>query len=129
LLSLADIERIKVKKNNSNLYEVMSDAVLRKAPFQKWLRDEDEWNVDKLKDMPGELRAVTGVCGHYVYYDEKVKEAINRLYNNLKERRLLKNPEAYVMKAVKKAVMRYVDAFNLRGSTLKILRRFAETKK
>jgi len=72
--------------------------------------------------MPAELRAVTIVCGHYVYYDEKVKEAINKLYSNLKKYKLFENPEAYIMKAVKKAIMRYVDAFNLRGSTSRILK-------
>ena len=62
------------------------------------------------------------ICGHYVYYDEEVKEAIGRLYSNLKKYRLFENPEAYVMEAVKKAIMRYVDAFNLRGSTSKIIK-------
>lgn len=108
-------------KESSNLYGIMSEAVLKKAPFHKWLRKEDKWTVDELPVMRTELRAVTVVCGHYVYYDKKVKEAIGRLYNNLKKNELLENPEAYVMKAVKRAIMRYVDAFNLRRSTSKII--------
>ncbi len=122
LLSLAEIEPRKIDKDSSNLYEIMSQAVLEKAPFHKWLRKEDEWTADELPAMPAELRAVTVVCGHYVYYDEKVREAINRLYSNLKRDGILENPEAYVMESVKKAVTRYVDAFNLRGSTSKIIK-------
>lgn len=115
------MEEKKIGKDSSNLYQVMSETVLEKAPFHKWLRKEDEWTVDELQEKSAELRAVTVVCGHYVYYDEKVKEAIGRLCNNLKKYGLLENPQAYVMKAVKKAIMRYVDAFNLRGSTSRIL--------
>ncbi len=122
LLSLAAMEERKIGQDISNLYQVMSEAVLEKAPFHKWLRKEDEWTVDELQEKSAELRAVTVVCGHYVYYDKKVKEAIGRLYSNLKKYGLFENPEAYVMKAVKKAIMRYVDAFNLRGSTSKIIK-------
>jgi len=122
LLALAEIEERKMGKESSNLYQVMSEAVLKKAPFHKWLRRKDEWTVDELQEKSAELRAVTVVCGHYVYYEEKVKEAINRLHSNLKKYGLFENPEAYVMKAVKKAIMRYVDAFNLGGSTSKIIK-------
>jgi tagatose-1,6-bisphosphate aldolase non-catalytic subunit AgaZ/GatZ len=122
LLSLAAMEERKMGKESSNLYEIMSEAVLEKAPFHKWLKKEDKWTVDELQEKSAELRAVTVLCGHYIYYDEKVKEAIDRLYNNLKKNEFLKNPEAYVMEVVKKAIMRYVDAFNLRGSTSKIVK-------
>ena len=122
LLALAEIEQRKIGKDSSNLYQVMSEAVLEKAPFHKWLRKQDEWTVDELQEKSAELRAVTVVCGHYVYYDEKVKEAIGRLCNNSKKCGLFENPEAYVMESVKKAIMRYVDAFNLRGSASKIIK-------
>jgi len=81
-----------------------------------------QWTADELQEKPAELRAVTVVGGHYVYYDERVKETIGRLYNNLKKYGLFKNPEAYIMEIVKKAIIRYVDAFNLRGSTSKIIK-------
>ena len=122
LLDLSDIEEKQTGKDSSNLYEVMSQAVLRKAPFGKWLRKGDEWTRENLKkDMPAELRAITLVAGHYVYYDEKVKKAIANLYNNLRKNNILEDPESYVSSAVRNAVMRYVDAFNLHGSTSKIL--------
>jgi tagatose-1,6-bisphosphate aldolase non-catalytic subunit AgaZ/GatZ len=122
LLSLAAMEERKMGKESSNLYEIMSEAVLEKAPFHKWLKKEDKWTVDELQEKSAELRAVTVLCGHYIYYDEKTREAINRLYSNLKRHGLFENPEAYVMEVVKKAIMRYVDAFNLRGSTSKIVK-------
>ena len=122
LLRLEEIEEREIGKGSSNLYQVMSRVVLEKAPFTKWLREEDKWSANELRDMPAELRAVTVVCGHYVYYNKKVRETINKLYSNLKRHRVFENPEAYVMEVVKKAIMRYVDALNLRGSTSKIIK-------
>jgi len=122
LLRLAEIEEKEIGKGSSNLYKIMSEAVLKRAPFNKWLRKEDKWTADELRDISAELRAITLVCGHYVYYEEKVREAINRLYSNLKRHKVFENSEAYVMEAVKKAIMRYVDSFNLRESTTKILK-------
>jgi len=121
LLDLADLEEKKLGKDSSNFYNLMSRTVLKKAPFSKWLRKDDKWTVDRLEGMPTELRAVTLVAGHYVYYDEKVKEATIKLYRNLEKHGIVEDPEAYVTSAVKKAIMRYVDAFNLRGSTSKIM--------
>jgi hypothetical protein len=105
----------------SRLYELMSEAVLDKTPFTKWLRKEDAWTKSTLKSMSAELRAVTIVTGHYVYYDEEVKKAITTLYSNLKKNGVLEEPEAYVASALRRAIMRYIDAFNLRRSTSKIL--------
>jgi len=122
LLRLSEIEEKEIGKGSSNLYKIMSEAVLKRAPFNKWLRKEDKWTADELRDISAELRAITLVCGHYVYYEEKVREAINRLYSNLKRHKVFENSEAYVMEAVKKAIMRYVDSFNLRESTTKILK-------
>lgn len=121
LLDLADLEAKEMGKDSSNLYNIMSRTVLEKAPFHKWLRKGDKWNRDELKNMPAELRAVTLVAGHYTYYDQKVKKAITKLYNNLGKNDIFKNPEGYVVSAVRNAIMRYVDAFNLRGSASKIL--------
>ncbi len=121
LLDLAGLEEKEIAKDSSNLYDIMSLAILEKSPFDKWLRKGDEWTKRKLKDMPAQLRTTTLVAGHYVYYDQKVKRAIAKLYNNLRKSDILKEPETYVMSAVRDAIMRYVDAFSLRSSTSKIL--------
>jgi tagatose-1,6-bisphosphate aldolase non-catalytic subunit AgaZ/GatZ len=121
LLDLADIEKDNVGKNKSDLYRIMSEAVLEKSPYAKWLKPDDRWTAKMLRNMPSELRAVTLVAGHYVYYEESVKDAIDRMYNNLKHRGIYKNPSEYVLSRIKMAIMRYVSAFKLSGSTIKIL--------
>ena len=110
----------------SDLYSIMSRAVLEHAPFAKWLRAGDTWTAGALTTMPAELRAVTTVAGHYVYFDEEVRAAVAELFNVVKEIGILADPEEYVAAAVRSAIMRYVDAFNLRGSTTRILRQLRE---
>ena len=55
------------------------------------------------------------VCGHYVFEDEDVKKARKKLYENVKTLKITDDPEALVMKAVKASIMKYVNAFNLKG--------------
>ena len=120
LLDLAAIEQRKSSGGKSNLYEIMSNAVLKQAPFHKWLRKGDNWTAENLRNMPDELRAVTLLAGHYVYYDKDVREAVFELYDNLNKQGLVDKPEDYVASAIKKAIVRYVEAFNLCGSASKI---------
>ena len=65
--------------------------------------------------MPEKLEQVTMVCGHYVFEDEDVKKARVKLYKNVKALKITDDPEAVVIKAVKASIMKYVDAFNLKG--------------
>jgi hypothetical protein len=71
--------------------------------------------------MPAELKAVTLLAAFYIFSDERVGQATQQLYYNLKKHGIVKDPNRYVISAVKKAMMQYVDAFNLRGSTSRIL--------
>jgi len=121
LLELAAMEEGALGDKASGLYAAMSNAALEKAPFHKWLRKGDDWTVEELRTRPAELRAVTLATGHYVYYDPLVKETTERLFENLKAHGILADPQGYVDSAVSAAIMRYVDAMNLRGSTQKIL--------
>lgn len=121
LLDLATIEEKEVRGKKSDIYNIMSQAILKKAPFEKWLRKNNDWTVEKLQNMPDELKAVTLIAGHYVYYDSEVEKAIQQLYRNLKEHNIFDDPQAYVMRAVKNAILRYIEAFKLKGSTSQIL--------
>ncbi|MFH0964226.1 MAG: class II D-tagatose-bisphosphate aldolase, non-catalytic subunit [Planctomycetota bacterium] len=121
LLRLAALEERKVRRGRSRLRERMSAAVLARAPWHKWLRKADHWSADELKSKPAELLAVTHVAGHYVYYEDEIRDATAKLFSNVKKRGLVEDPAAVVMSAVRAAIMRYAGAFNLRGSTSKIL--------
>jgi len=121
LLELAAMEERAAPDKSPGLYSVMSEAVLRKAPFGKWLRAGDDWTADALRKMPAELRAVTLAAGHYVYYEREVKEAVERLFESLVRKGVVEDPRRFCEEAVAAAIMRCADAFRLRNSTQKIL--------
>ena len=64
---------------------------------------------------------ITLVAGHYVFANPVVKEARKRLYENIKYLNFSSNPEEYVKDFIKKSIRKYVDCFNLIGSTTKLL--------
>jgi len=120
-LKLASLEERTVGKDTSTLFRVMAEAVLREAPFSKWLRKGDDWTAEALRKTPAQLSAVTLVAGHYTYTCDDVRAAIVKMFGNLHSVGAIEACEAYVLASVKAAIMRYVDAFNLRGSTSKLL--------
>ena len=120
-LKLASLEERTVGKDTSNLFRFMAEAVLREAPFSKWLRKDDDWTAEALRKMPAQLSAVTFVAGHYTYACDDVKAAIVKMFDNLHGAGAIDDCEAYILASVKAAIMRYVNAFNLRGSTSKLL--------
>ena len=67
------------------------------------------------------MKVVTLIAGHYVYYDARVEKATKQLYRNLKGHGIIDNPQTYVEQAIKKAILRYVETFKLKGSTTKIM--------
>ena len=73
-------------------------------------------NLDpEVAEIPEKLAEVTDVCGHYVFNQMDVRKAREKLYDNLVALRITDSPEADVVEAVKKSIMRYVDALNLEG--------------
>ena len=121
LLEMESMEKGLPEGKRSRLYSVMSEAVLEKAPFHKWLRKGDDWTADALRKMPAERRAVTLAAGHYITCEKEVEEARRLLFRNLSAGGILKDPQRHCDAAVAAAIMRCADAFNLRGSTQKIL--------
>jgi tagatose-1,6-bisphosphate aldolase non-catalytic subunit AgaZ/GatZ len=132
MLNLAEMEEKGIKDGRSGLYRLMSKAVLEQAPFGKWLKKGDSWTAETLRRDPARLLAVTLVTGHYTYYDPQVRRATLQLYENLRKNNIVAEPEKYVIDAIKKEILRYVDNFNLKGGTAKILaaiKQFTEAKR
>jgi len=100
----------------SGFIHAIQKSALDCGRWKKWLLKEDSHLTDKdIANMPEKLEQVTMVCGHYVFEDEDVKKARVKLYKNVKALKITDDPEAVVIKAVKASIMKYVDAFNLKG--------------
>jgi D-tagatose-1,6-bisphosphate aldolase subunit GatZ/KbaZ len=120
LLSLADKEEEKLKSNpdkkSSEFKSVIQRSALDCGRWKKWLFKEDAHLTEKdIIHKPEKLAEVTIVCGHYVFDMPDVQSARKRLYDNVMSLNITDSPERVLIDAVKKSIMKYVDAFNLKG--------------
>lgn len=100
----------------SDFAPVIQKAALESGRWKKWLVKEDAHLTEKdIAQSPEKLAEVTDVCGHYVFNQKDVEEARRKLYDNLVALKITDSPETEVVEAVKESIMRYVDAFNLKG--------------
>jgi tagatose-1,6-bisphosphate aldolase non-catalytic subunit AgaZ/GatZ len=125
LLSLAYMEENYIKEhsiekiNKSNLREVLFAHVKQSGKWKKWIIDKTA-EVDFEKDS--ELKqTIIMVNGHYFYNKTDVTEARRILYKNIEDLNILPNAEYYVKANIKNGIQRYVDAFNLKNLTSKIM--------
>jgi len=99
----------------SSFVPLIQRAALGSGRWKKWLVKEEEHLTEKdIAQTPEKLKEVTVVCGHYVFNREDIREARRRLYDNLIALEITDSPVTNVVDAVKEAIMRYVDAFNLK---------------
>ena len=67
-----------------------------------------------------ELRMrITRICGHYVFDDPEVRDALERLTRNLAALGI--DAEGYVDDRIDKSIDRYATCFNLQDLTSKLL--------
>ncbi len=120
LLDLASKEMEKISGNPniepSNFINEIQKSALESGRWKKWLTRDDAHLTEKdIANNPSKLRDITKVCGHYVFDQEKVKIARQKLYDNLVRLKIAESPETIVIESVKNSIMKYVDAFNLRN--------------
>jgi D-tagatose-1,6-bisphosphate aldolase subunit GatZ/KbaZ len=100
----------------SSFAPLIQKAALACGRWKKWLVEEDAHLTEEdIAQTPAKLEEVTVVCGHYVFNQESIREARQKLYSNLVALEITESPATEVVDAVKEAIMKYVDAFNLRG--------------
>jgi tagatose-1,6-bisphosphate aldolase non-catalytic subunit AgaZ/GatZ len=120
LLSLARQEEQAISRGAdlkpSSFAELIQKAALECGRWKKWLVEEDAHLTEKdIAEVPAKLDEVTRVCGHYVFNREDIREARGKLYDNLVALKISESPVTQVVASVKEAIMKYVDAFNLKG--------------
>ncbi|RKY00736.1 sugar-phosphate kinase [Candidatus Poribacteria bacterium] len=119
-LKLADMERRAAEEGRisspSGFDDVLMEAAFKSGRWRKWLKEEMKGLSDEeILSNPELLRKVTEISGHYVLSDEEVMAARRRMFDNLRSSGALPDPEGWVRDRVKEAIMKYVEAFNLKG--------------
>ena len=100
----------------SNFAALIRNAALECGRWKKWLVKEDVHLTEKdIAENSAKLEEVAGVCGHYVFNRDDVRAARAKLYHNLTAMKITDSPTTELVNAVRESIMKYVDAFNLRG--------------
>lgn len=104
-----------VDKNipSSNIIQTIEKIVVKGAPWQRFtpkgLGDK------KLEEFAeAHCREIALCMGRYIMKNPEVVEVRQKLYENLKGYSSIDNPHQFVIDHVRKAIRRYIEAFNLR---------------
>ncbi len=99
---------------SSNLINALTRYIERDGRWRKYAK-----SATNLNEIPEERREwVIGISSRYVYAEREVIQAMEKLCENLREMGI--NGKEYVVREVAKAVERYILAFNLSDSALKL---------
>jgi tagatose-1,6-bisphosphate aldolase non-catalytic subunit AgaZ/GatZ len=111
----------KIDPEGANFASLLERVALESGRWKKWLKEEMKGiSEEEIASNSSLLRKITEISGHYVFDDERVKEAKGKLLRRLRAPGAVDNPEEKVKEEVKKAIGKYVRAFNLSGITSKI---------
>jgi len=115
-LKLGNIEKEAVKqgklKLSSNFIPVLQQRALESERWRKWLKkDKSHLTKDDIAKNPELLKDITIVSGRYVIDEELVKKEKEKLFQNLKNLKIIVNPEREIIESV---MLRWVSTFDLR---------------
>ncbi|MCX8132093.1 MAG: class II D-tagatose-bisphosphate aldolase, non-catalytic subunit [Clostridia bacterium] len=125
LIKLAMMEDSYFSENNiekvdrSNFLPIIFSHITRSNKWAKWSLNKDA-GMDSI-DNPEFKELMIKVCGHYFYSKDELEAARKTLFANVKKLNIMKNPEEYVKNNIKTGIQRYVDAFNLKNLTSKVM--------
>ena len=108
------------EENRSNAKAVIAKYALSGQRWRKWMIGDNRTAPVEVIAQDAELvQTITEMCGHYTLEEAEVKEAIAKLYANMKSLGL--DPEFYVIKKIKDSIDRYIYCFNLYGTTTRLI--------
>lgn len=123
-LKLAEVER-KIKEyglieSTSRLKDVLLEHSIKSERWRKWMEDDQaDLTVDDIvKDEELSLE-ILDIAGHYTFNNEEVKKEIEVMYKNLAKVSI--DGQRFVIDHIKRPIRDYAEAFNLKGSTTRII--------
>lgn len=117
-LKLSGIEKELFEQGLLGRVSGFSERFIRKAVksgrWRKWMTGERK-NMDDGEVLEDERLScqVAEICGHYIYGDEEIGEALTGLFANLE--RIGLDAENYVLTKIKNSISRYCLCLNLDG--------------
>jgi hypothetical protein len=106
--------------DSSEFSELLERHVLTGDKWIKWLdREHAGIDVRAVIAEPKLRREIAEIAGHYYFNDPEIKDAKQALYAFAK-RHGVEDPEKQIRNDIKKAIVKYINAFNLSGFTAKL---------
>ncbi|GAF85581.1 unnamed protein product, partial [marine sediment metagenome] len=106
--------------SGSNIGEILSKKAISSQRWRKWMVGKSQDASVAEVEANEELRLrITRICGHYVFDDPEVRDALARLTRNLSDLGI--DAEGYVDDRIDKSIDRYVTCFNLENLTSKLI--------
>lgn len=116
---LADEGLVPARKQSS-LLECMLTRAVATERWRKWMVGDDvRLSVGDIMSDKELAMQVLDISGHYVFSEDEVREETDRLYDNLSLAGV--DGRRYVVNRIKRPISRYVEAYNLQGSTERIM--------
>ena len=123
-LEIAEMEE-KVNSNRihySKFRSLLTKIILESRWWKKWLPyDMQHITIEKVKQNSQLLDEIIHASGHYVFNNPQIREARNKLFENIRSFGILDDPNGYVLGKIKVHIEKYIKAFNLKGLTSLLL--------
>ncbi|MGO0883010.1 class II D-tagatose-bisphosphate aldolase non-catalytic subunit [Clostridioides difficile] len=123
-LKLAEVER-KLKEEGliektSNIRHVLLVDAIECGRWRKWVMGEQK-NLTTEEIFKDEVLSneILDIAGHYTFNNDDVKIEIEVLYSNLRKNNI--NGQRFVVDHIKRPLRDYVECYNLKGVTTRIL--------
>jgi len=104
----------------SKVRDTLLIHAIKSERWRKWMvGDQKNLTVEEImndKDLSAEI---LDIAGHYTFNDDEVKTEIKKLYDNLS--RVNINGQRFVVDHIKRPIRDYVECYNLKGSTSRII--------
>lgn len=107
-------------KETSKARETLLVHAIKCERWRKWMVGEQRnLTVDEIMKDEALSEEILDIAGHYTFNDDEVKVEIEKLFVNLKEHNI--DGHRFVVNYIKRALNVYVEGYNLKGVTSRIL--------
>jgi tagatose-1,6-bisphosphate aldolase non-catalytic subunit AgaZ/GatZ len=123
-LKLAEVEQQLAKqcliKDVSRVKETLLIHAIKSERWRKWMEgDQVNLSVEEIMKDDTLSLEILDIAGHYTFNNDEVKAEIDKLYENLRKVNI--DGQRFVVEYIKRPIRDYVECFNLKGSSTRIL--------
>ncbi len=110
-----------VLSSHGNVSDILPVAAVKTGRWRKWMVGETaKFTVEQVLADKELTAQITDISGHYTFEDDEVAPALEALLDNLETANV--PARRYVLDSIKRSIIKYVTAYNLRGLTSRLMK-------